>query len=261
MNRITDFREKLILITGGSSGIGLATADKLIKKGSRVVILARDERKLKKASKKLGKKCDHRSVDILNIEDLNRAKEWIIDEHGAPDIIVNSAGFVHPGRLEDLTDEQIDRMIDINLKGTINVCRTFVPEMRSPGHVVNVSSPVGFMGVYGYSVYSASKFGVDGFSESIRMELKRNGIGVSVVYPPDTKTPQLDYENRYKPEETKRITGTIDPVDPEVVADSIIEGIKRNRFHVYPTFSIGLVHFAVRHFPGAVRWWMDRKVV
>lgn len=260
MKKITDFRDKLILITGGSSGIGLSTARKLIGLGSRVVIFARDEEKLRNASSSLNGSSDHRTVDIRDIKELRFAGDWLIKEHGNPDIIINSAGFVHPGRLEDLTNEHINSMIDINLKGTINVCRTFTPGMKPPSHVVNVSSAAGFIGIYGYSAYSASKFGVDGFSESLRMELKPRGIGVSVIYPPDTKTPQFDYENRYKPPELKRITSTIKPVDPGIVADSIIDGIKRNRFRVYPTFSTGMTHFAVRHFPGVVRWWMDGKV-
>jgi 3-dehydrosphinganine reductase len=151
-------------------------------------------------------------------------------------------------------------MLDIDLLGTINVCKAFSKEMKAPGHIVNISSMAGLVGIYGYTGYSAAKFGVWGFSEALRMEMKNKGVGVSVVFPPDTQTPQLEFENRMKPDELKRISGTIKPIRPEKVASAILKAVVSGDFMVFPGTSSKATYHANRLAGPVVRYFMDGKI-
>lgn len=97
---------------------------------------------------------------------------------------------------------------------------------------MNVSSAAGFLGIYGYTGYSAAKFAVMGFSEALRFELRPHGVSVSVVCPPDTETPGLAAERAERPPETEVIAGNIKALDPDVVAAKIVKGIARKRFYI-----------------------------
>jgi 3-dehydrosphinganine reductase len=105
---------------------------------------------------------------------------------------------------------------------------------RKSGYIVNISSMAGFLGVFGYTAYGASKYAVRGFSDALRAEMKPHGIGVSVVFPPDTDTPQLSYEKQFKPAETKELTGSGGMMDPERVAKIILSGIERGKYLILP---------------------------
>jgi 3-dehydrosphinganine reductase len=107
---------------------------------------------------------------------------------------------------------------------------------RGSGHIVNISSIAGFLGVYGYTAYGASKYAVRGFSDVLRAEMKPLGIQVSVVFPPDTDTPQLAYENQFKPPETKELAGNAHAVSPEIVAKAILRGVARRQYVIIPGF-------------------------
>ena len=124
------------------------------------------------------------------------------------DVLINSAGVVHPGEFTNLDLEKFHWMMNTNFFGTVNTIKLFLPLMQSGAHIVNISSMAGILGVYGYTAYGASKFAVRGFSDALRSELKMQGIHLSIVFPPDTDTPQLSYENQFKPEITKEIGGT-----------------------------------------------------
>jgi 3-dehydrosphinganine reductase len=126
-----------------------------------------------------------------------------------------------------------------------------VPAMiaRGSGHIVNISSIAGFLGVYGYSAYGASKFAVAGFSDVLRAEMKPLGIHVSLVFPPDTKTEQLAYETRFKPAVTKALSGSSGLMEPERVADAILRGVARKRYIITPG-SEGRVLYHAHHLLG-----------
>lgn len=257
---LKDLKGKRALITGGSSGIGLSTAAAMLKKGVDVIIAARDREKMQKVMK------DHEGVssfyqmDVSNWKDVTEVKQKISGDLGKIDILVNSAGIVHPGVLKELDHDQVVKMLDIDLLGTINTCKAFLDIIKKPGYIVNVSSVAGFIGIYGYTAYSAAKFGVWGFSQALRMELEPDGIGIGVVFPPDTDTPQLEFENRTKPSELRKIAGTIRPISPEKVADSIIRGIQKGEFMIFPDRSSRSAYHANRLAGPAVRGWMDGKV-
>ncbi|MGA1792539.1 MAG: SDR family oxidoreductase [Thermoplasmatota archaeon] len=260
MVSLRELGNSLAFITGGSSGIGLATAKILASKGCRIILAARDPVKLKKGRSKIDGVLDTISLDVSCWKEVEAACQRTIETHGVPNIIINSAGIVHPGTLDNLKLDQIDDMIDIDLKGTMYVCRAFGGKMDSPGHIVNISSMAGVIGLYGYTAYSAAKFGIWGFSEALRMEMNPKGIGVSVIFPPDTQTPQLDFENRTKPQELKEISGTISPIPPEKVAKAILSAIVSGEFMVFPDASSRATYHANRMFGPVVRRYLDGKV-
>jgi short-subunit dehydrogenase len=125
------------------------------------------------------------------------------------------------------------------------------------GNIVNISSIAGFLGIFGSTAYSASKFGVIGLSEALRGELKRHSIRVSVLCPPDTDTPQLVEDNKTKPAETKVLSSLSRPMSPETVAKACIRGMEKGKFMIIPCFSGKVFYLAKRLFPSPVNWAID----
>jgi len=122
--------------------------------------------------------------------------------------------------------------------------RAAIPAMisRGSGYIVNLSSAAGFIGVFGYSAYSASKYAVRGLSDVMRAELKPHGVGMSIVFPPDTDTPQYAYEEKIKPAETKYIGGMANLRPPEEVAQSIIKGINKGDYLIFPSWDVKIIY-------------------
>lgn len=234
------FSEKNILITGGSSGIGLALARQLARQGANLWLLARNRERLEQALASLEQNDQQKHgilcADVSQPEAVQAAIQEIIRQTGAPDILINSAGITQPGYVQDLSLEVFERLMQVNYLGTVYMVKALLPEMirRGSGYIVNISSVAGFIGVFGYSAYGASKFAVRGFSDVLRSELKPLGIGVSIVFPPDTDTPQLAYEEPYKPAETRALSQTAKVLSADQVAEEILHGIQRNRYIILP---------------------------
>lgn len=234
---------KSVLITGGSSGIGLAIARDLVKRGSKVILLARRQNLLEEAYNELttlsGVERDRvvlLQADVTREKELKEILNQFMDANGIPEIVINSAGVSHPGTFTSLKPEIFHWLMDVNYFGTVNVLKTIVPRMQSrrSGTIVNISSVAGFIGLYGYTAYSASKFAVSGFSDALRSEVKPYGIQVSIVFPPDTQTPQLEYEDKYKPFITKELAGTANLMSADVVARDIIKQVARGKYIILP---------------------------
>jgi 3-dehydrosphinganine reductase len=237
------FRDRVALVTGGSSGIGLAMAKQLAAQGAHVWLIARDRGRLDAALVQVEaartdsqQRCGVVSADLADGTQAAAAIMEVIDRAGVPDLVMNSAGVAHPGYFQDLNQDIFHWMMDVNYFGTVHVTKAVVPPMitRGSGHIVNMSSIAGFLGVYGYTAYGASKFAVRGFSDVLRAELKPFGIGVSVVFPPDTDTPQLTYENQFKPFETKELAGSAHALSPDAVASTILREVARKRYIIIP---------------------------
>lgn len=227
------------IITGGSSGIGLATARLLAERGAVVSLLARGADRLESAAESLrarGATVYTRVADVADQAGLSAALDELAAEAGPCDTLVTSAGLARPGRFLELADDVFRQMIEVDYFGTLYALRSVVPGMveRGRGSVVAVSSAAGLLGIYGYSAYGPAKFAVRGLMESLRAELVPHGVHVGVVYPPDVDTPQLAEENQWKPAETRAISGTIKPLAPDVVARAIVAGIDRRRFLICP---------------------------
>jgi 3-dehydrosphinganine reductase len=233
------FTGKHVIITGGSSGIGLATAELLAARGARLSLLARGEDRLRTAAEQLrarGAAVDHRAVDVADAVAVGE----VMGELGPCEVLISCAGLARPGRFLELPDAVFREMIEVDYFGTVHVLRAVVPAMveRGTGSVVAVSSATALLGIYGYSAYGPAKFAVRGLMESLRAELRPHGIHVGVVFPPDVDTPQLAEENRFKPAETFAISGTVKPLPASAVARAIVAGIEKRRFLICPDLSM-----------------------
>jgi len=261
------FHGKTAYIVGGSSGIGMETGKLLAAAGAHVYIFARNEEKLQEAQQAIeacdaGKqvRCRYLTVDVTDHKRVQAVMADARDKFGPPHLLINSAGRGSAYYFQDISYAEFDRTLKINLYGTWNVTSTLVLHMSPGSHIVNVASIAGFVGVFGFSGYSAAKFGVIGFSEALRSELKPRGIRVSVLCPPDTDTPGLHAENLTKPEETKKISASAQLMQPEQVARVLIRSLRTNRFMIIPGFDGKLTYYAMRLVPGLVRAIMDWDV-
>lgn len=233
------------IITGGSSGIGLALAKQLADEGANVCLLARDETKLAQTQQEvqaLAKREDQKittiSCDIRDYAVLEKALNNWLSVNEFPDLVINSAGVTYPGYFQDLELSTFQWLMDINYFGTLHVCKIFAQGMidRHSGTIINISSQAGFFGIIGYTGYSASKFAVRGLSDALRSELKPLGVQVSVVFPPDTETPQLAFEEPLKPFETKEVAGTVHPMSAEDVASETLKAARKGQYVIIPGF-------------------------
>ncbi len=173
---------KVVLITGASSGFGKATAERLAAKGYMVYGTSRNEVK-------------HDTVrfivmDVRNQESIKAGIQKVVDECGKLDVVVNNAGMGIGGSLELATNEEIELQMGTNFRGCVNVCQTVLPVMRKQGggQIINLSSIGGVMGLPYQGFYSASKFAIEGFTEALAAEVKGFGIKVSMVEPGDFAT-------------------------------------------------------------------------
>ena len=205
---------KVALVTGGSSGIGKAIACALAKRGMDVWLVAQRKELLESARMEVeiyrqnpSQTIATVSADVSNLEQVQMAVEKVSEKSGSPDLLVNSAGVAHPGYVQDLDISIFNWMMEVNYFGTVYMTKEVLRGMmkRGSGYIVNISSMVGIISIIGYTAYGASKFAIKGFSDALRQEMKLNGIGVSLVLPSDTDTPQLEYENQDKTSRNKSI--------------------------------------------------------
>jgi 3-dehydrosphinganine reductase len=257
------YLNKHVVITGGSSGIGKATAILCAQAGAHVCIIGRNELRLTAATNELRKHAKHADqiiihcvIDVSNREQVNRNVPAIIKKLGGMDILINSAGVTWPGYVDTIPDAIWDSIMQINYMGTVNMVRGCLPFFKEQKHgaIANVSSALGFMGVFGYAAYAPAKFAVVGFSECLRQDLLPYNINISVVYPPDTDTPQLHEEEKIRPPETRALTATRKALSSDKVAFTMLKGISLRKFTIVPGLMNWLTWLTKRHLPFIV--WM-----
>jgi 3-dehydrosphinganine reductase len=257
------------VISGGSSGIGLALARRLAIAGWDLTLLARDPDRLAAAHDALAglggttRRVHTESVDVADSAAVERAVAAAIATLGPPGLLVASAGIVVPGIFDALPLDAFRRTMDVNYFGTLHLVRAALPAMRreGSGRIVMIASGAALLGVYGYTSYAPSKFAVRGLAETLRSELAPDGIGVSIVYPPDTDTPQLREELRLRPDITSRIAGSAKALSADAVADAILRGVAHRRFIIAPGAAMtALALFHSLAGPLLHRFWFDPLV-
>jgi len=188
---------RLALVTGGGSGIGRAVCQVLARDNAKVVVADLNVQNCKETEQSL-RQDDHFSVssDVSQSESVNDCFKQILDKYKrAPDIIVNSAGITKDGFMLRMKEEDFDKVIDVNLKGTFLVTQaaaSLMKEQQLPGSIVNIASIVARTGNIGQANYTASKAGVIGFTKTAAKELGKFGIRVNVILPGFIKTPMTD---------------------------------------------------------------------
>jgi len=250
---------KHVIITGGSSGIGLELARAYLEKNYKVTIVARDLKKLQQAKIDLidsVSKTNHSKVDDVskNLEiiscDISGSEEAvqkafnpIVEKHGGVDILVNCAGTSIAGVFEDLPVQEFERMHRVNVLGSIYSTRFVVPLMKQQrsGQIIFVASQVAQAAIHGYTAYAASKWALRGLAEALQMEVKPFNISVSVSYPPDTNTPGYAEEMLSKPSLTKTISESGQVFSPSVVARDIIRDADEGYFTISTGFDGWLI--------------------
>lgn len=188
-----DWKDKVVFITGASSGIGEALAIELAKRGASLGLLARREEALKEIAAKVetaGSKSLVLAADVTNANAVKKAAEKLKKEFGRIDVLIANAGIGGITDTKKMDAEQVANIININLVGAVNSVAAVVPTMleQNEGHIVAISSLAGYRGLKKSSAYSASKAGMSAFFESVRLDLLDTGIDVSIIHPGFIKT-------------------------------------------------------------------------
>jgi len=242
---------KHAIVTGGSSGIGKAIAKLIAADGANVSIIARNPEKLNSAQQEIAEVAIKPEQKILSLvadvaenEQVVKAINQAIASSGAPDLLITSAGIAIPDHFENLSLAVFEKTMQVNYFGSLFAIKAALPAMQDAGKgkIVLISSGAGLVGLYGYTAYGSSKFALRGLAESLRGELKPQGIQVAIVYPPDTDTPQLAAENKTKPSATKAITATAKTWSAEAVAGEIITGLRNKQFAITPGLELTILN-------------------
>lgn len=236
-----------VVITGGSSGIGLAIAKLYARRGASISLLARDAVKLRAAAAEIAAECRvdpsfiHTvSVDVAASDATMAAFKTCEARHGQCDILIASAGTVDPEIFETLSAERFNDQISTNVLGTANAVRAAYQGMveRSGGKIMIISSGAALIGIYGYTAYCASKAALTGFAEALNAESAGRGVTIAICYPPDTITPQYIGELPSRPSQAAFLMGKAKPWTAEAVAAKIVGGLDKGRTKIYFGFSI-----------------------
>jgi 3-dehydrosphinganine reductase len=249
------YKDKVIIITGGSSGIGLALANEFIMQQAQVVLIARDEVKLQTAKKLLeanpSAKVSIIAADVSDNASISAAINKTANTFGCIDLLINNAGIMTCGRFADQPVEDLEKCVFINYLGCVYASKAAWPWLKqSKGQLSFVSSVAGYVGLIGYSSYTPAKFAITGLAECLRMEGVADEIKVSVIYPPDTNTPMREYEVQHTLAECLALSKNIKAIQPEKVAKIYINGLQKNKFEIYCDLDSRFVRSLKNNLPG-----------
>lgn len=260
--RLRDLDGLKVFLTGAGSGIGRATAQLAARQGARLFLTDVDAEGLADTRAMIEQEGwtveSSAALDVSDHDAVSRLARRLTEEFGPMDVVMNIAGISAWGTVRSLEPETWRRQVEVNLMGPIHVIEELVPPMVDGGrggHLVNVSSAAGIIGMPWHAAYSAGKFGLRGVSEVLRFDLARHRIGVSLVCPGAVRTPLTG---------TVHVAG-VDPesprfrkaqagfrrraVSPERAAAAILQGVRRNRYWVYTSPDIRVVHLLQRVAP------------
>jgi short-subunit dehydrogenase len=229
-----EIRGKRALVTGAASGIGRAIALRLAAEGADLYLVDIDETGLaatvaecrKAGVEAIGKRCD-----VAEAREISSTIRAILTRWGGVDILVNNAGITYYGRVENMSAEHWDRLMRVNLLSHIQFTRELLPSLlaRHEAHVLNVCSALGLIGMPKVTAYCASKFGLVGFTESLRNELGRQGLGVTALCPGFVTTNLFTNAPLEKSASEHKLPPRIICTTPERVANAAVKAIYRNR--------------------------------
>jgi 3-dehydrosphinganine reductase len=256
-----------VLITGGSSGLGLELARAMVQRGRRVVLWARNQERLDEAAKLVRSSAPQAwvqtfAVDVRDTAALKQVMAESVQAMGGLDLLINSAGILREGHFEYLDDAVHREVMEINHFGVLNCVRAALPYLKqsSSARILNVASVASLTGVFGYSAYCASKHALLGASDCLRAELRPQGICVQVACPSEFDSPMVDAIDQGRSPENRAHALTIPKVGVDVVARDILRGLETNDFMLIPGWQTRWMAKAIRHFPGISRWLGDQRI-
>lgn len=225
---------KVAVITGAAGGIGAGLAQALHREGARVVLVDLSRAPLEDAARSLGEGAVARPMDVSDGGAWDALATEVEQQHGGADLLINNAGITILGAFADQSRADVDRIVDVNLKGVLHGCRAFLPQLDARrGHVVNVSSLAGRVAFPYQSTYCATKFAVRGFTASLRMELAGR-VGVTAVLPGTVATRLLQAAHSYDATASGKMAELMlaHGVRPEHVAGRVLQAIRRDEAEV-----------------------------
>ena len=244
-----DFKNKVVLITGASSGIGKQTAIEFAKLGSNIILVARKKDKLEQVENQL--KQFHVTTlvctcDISKKDQVQSMSKIVLEKFNSIDILVNNAGFAIYGSVSDLSINEIESQMETNYFGTIYCIKFFLPSMlkKKSGHIVNVASVAASFGLPGIASYCASKFAMLGFSEGLKHELSGTGVGLTVVSPIMVKTEFFDHPSF---EKMPKYSPT--SLSPKTVAKAIVKAANSSRLEIITPSIVRIAVWLKHTFP------------
>jgi short-subunit dehydrogenase len=253
------FKDKIVIVTGASSGIGEAIAREFALKGSKVVLAARSEDKLTKIVSEiraLNYEASYVLCDVSIEEDCKLLIGKTVEKYGTIDILVNNAGLSMRASFPEVEIKVLHRLMDVNFWGTVYCTKYALPYLiKQKGSLVGVSSIAGFHGLPGRTGYSASKFAMHGFLETIRIENLKKGLHVMIIAPGFTSTEIRKCAltaNGTPQGESPRDERSLKP--PEYVAKWVLKGIKKNKRNKILTWEGRFTALFQRILPGLVDW-------
>jgi short-subunit dehydrogenase len=259
------FKDKVVIVTGASSGIGEAAAREFAANGSKVVLAARSEQKLAEIVKEIreagGIACLQKT-DVTNENDCRRLVDKAVAEFGTVHILINNAGLSMRASFDDVDLNVLRRLMDVNFWGTVYCTKYALPYIvANKGSVVGVSSVAGFHGLPGRTGYSASKFAMHGFLETVRIENLKKGLHVMIIAPGFTSTEIRKHaltadgtEQGHSPRNEQNL------VSPEFVAAWILKGIRKKKRNKLLTWDGRLTALLQRIIPDVVDWGYYRAM-
>jgi 3-dehydrosphinganine reductase len=262
------FKDSVIVITGGSSGLGKTLAQRFIKRGANLALIARDKSKLVRTKDELSALCTANQkieifpCDVSDYAATEKTLNTIADTFGLPDILINCAGILREGYFEKLPLSTFREIMDINYFGVLNCTKAMIPffKQKGRGRIVNISSLGGKIGVFGHSAYCSSKFAVVGLTDTLRAELKPQNIKVHLVCPSEFESPMLDEENTYRTPENRVVAQTVPVLSLDVVADEVMRGMQKDRYLIIPGFIARFLEMTGRWFPSIGRAIVDFQI-
>jgi short-subunit dehydrogenase len=248
------FQDKVVIITGASSGIGRAAALVFSQFKAKVVLASRDEEKLGSLEKEILSKGNQALVikmDTTSLEDAQRMVKETISKWGKIDILIANAGKYVTDGSHDIDIPAFQESMAINFFGTINVIKSVLPEMKrhGKGHIVIVNSLDAKKGIIGDAPYVAAKSALDGFGDSLRQELKKEGINITSVYPARVDTPMIEH---------LKVPWVSPKISCSKVVNAMIKGIKRNKAIVVVPSAYFLLGSLNNTFPRLTDWFYQK---
>ncbi len=253
-----------IYISGGGSGIGLYFAKKFAGDGAKIAIfdLRISEEVRGELTQLVGAEAlAFHELDICDSQAVSEAAEQATANIGAPELAINCAGIQASKPFLELSSEEFNRVITINLIGSRNFAAAVLPHMGRGSRLAFVASLAGVVPNYTYAAYSASKFGVVGLAGAVRMDVIARGIEVSVICPGEIMTPMVEEELKTMDpitNELKQVAGTL---DLDAACKEIFAGLEKGDFYIIPGFRARMVWRLTRWFPGLVRRKTDKIIL